>query len=401
MSVSVMSEWMATVPQDEVKSRYGLEAHEWAGSLSDRVMAIINKNDPTREDQVNALLHDNAVLLEERFQGHRRLGPDEDLIDYTEFRDAISHVVENGISINDETYSQIHYVDSTCVRSLSNALLRPYHEVYLHAAEQVSYRRSLREGKPPKPSDSYIKSVYGLRGNEWTGTSADVRTIIDKRSSRIGSMMEQRVNDFLRDQVAVFETGMEKLEAKNATYDDMKSDACAYGYDLRDAIEEAVENGVLIKAETMNAIKRVEHNYVTPYGGESLTRQYDKLRELNDARKHHHDEPSLASSSKKKSEPAIQATGGSVHSKEPVQLANVLSGRMSSMRRSTDGQPLAPSIPSQGSRRGSIATALPGSSITVGRRTPRVASHTGTSAAERYGLVANDVQQREDDGFEL
>ena len=30
-----------------------------------------------------------------------------------------------------------------------------------------------------------------------------------------------------------------------------------------------------------------------------------------------------------------------------------------------------------------------------------VRSHTGTSAAERYGLVADEVQQREDDGFEL
>lgn len=45
MSVSAMSEWMAKFPQDWVKRRYGLEAHEWAGSLSDRVMAIINKND--------------------------------------------------------------------------------------------------------------------------------------------------------------------------------------------------------------------------------------------------------------------------------------------------------------------------------------------------------------------
>ena len=214
--------------------------------------------------------------------------------------------------------------------------------------------------------------------------------------------MEQRVNDFLRDQVAVFETGMEKLEAKNATYDDMKADACAYGYDLRDAIEEAVGNGILIKAETMNAIKRVEHNYVTPYGGESLTRQYDKLCELNDARKHHHETASLlASSNKEKSEPAIQATGGSVHDNKPVRLVDVLGGRMSSMSRGTDGQPLASSTPSQGSRQGSIVAALPGSSITVGRRTPRVASHTGTSAAERYGLVADEVQQREDDGFEL
>lgn len=67
MSVSAMSEWMAKFPQDWVKIRYGLEAHEWAGSLSDRVMAIINKNDPAREDQVNALLRDNAVLLEKSF----------------------------------------------------------------------------------------------------------------------------------------------------------------------------------------------------------------------------------------------------------------------------------------------------------------------------------------------
>lgn len=108
--------------------------------------------------------------------------------------------MENGISINDETYSQIHYVDSACVRSPTKALLRPYHEVYPNANVQVYYRGSSREGKPPKPSEGYIKSVYGLRGDEWTGTSADVRTIINQRSSRIGSMREQRVNDFLRDQ---------------------------------------------------------------------------------------------------------------------------------------------------------------------------------------------------------
>lgn len=403
MSVSAMLEWMAKFPQDWVESRYGLEAHEWAGSLSDRVMAIINKNDSAREYRVNALLYDNARLLEKRFQGYRRPEPDEDFIEYAEFRDAISHVMENGISINDEAYSQIHYVDSTCVRSPTKALLRPYHEVYPNANVQVYYRRELREGKPPKPSDGYIKSVYGLRGDEWTGTSADVRAIINLRSSRIGSLREQRVNDFLRDQVAVFETGMEKLEAKNATYNDMEAQACAYGYDLRDAIEEAVANGILINAETMNAIKRVEHDYVTPYGGESLTRQYDKLRELNDVRKYHHEtESSLASSHEKKSESAIHSviTGGSGHGKEQVRLANVLSGGMPSMGRGTDGQSLAPSTPSQGSRQGSIAAALPGSSITVGRRTPRVSPTAGT--ARRMGIPESQVQTPSvDDGFEL
>lgn len=405
MSVSVMSEWMATVPQDEVKSRYGLEAHEWAGSLSDRVMAIINKNDPAREDQVNALLHDNAVLLEKRFQGYRRPGPDEDFIDYAEFRDAISHVVENGVSINDETYSQIHYVDSTCVRSLSKALLRPYHEVYPHANEQVYYRRELRE-QYQKPSDPYIKSVYGLRTDEWTGTSADVRTIInDKDPWR----MEQRVNDFLRDQVAVFEIGMEKLEAENATYNDMGADACVYGYDLRDSIKEAVENGISINAETMNAIKRVEHNYVTPYAPDLLTRQYDELLELNDARKYYRETtPTLVSSHAEK-KPGLSTlaaqevadfsiiTGGRVHGKEQIQLANTLEQWTRSMGRDTDGQPVSPSTPPQGSRQGSIAAVLPGSSITVGRQAPRVRS---TSVSHKPAPQRSDSHEV-DGGFEL
>lgn len=410
MSVSVMSEWMATVPQDEVKSRYGLEAHEWAGSLSDRVMAIINKNDPAREDHVNALLYDNAVLLEKRFQGYRRPGPDEDFIDYAEFRDAIACVVENGVSINDETYSQIHYVDSACVRSLSKALLRPYHEVYPNANVQVYYRRELREQGYQKPDDSYIKSVYGLRGDEWTGTSADVEKIINDKISRMRPrIMEQRVNDFLRDQVAVFEIGMEKLEAENATYNDMGADACVYGYDLRDSIKEAVENGILINAETMNAIKRVEHNYVTPYAPELLTRQYDELRELNDARKYYRETvPTLVSSHAEKkpglSRQAAQEiadfsviTGGSAHGKEQVRLANALEQWTRSMGRDTDGQPVSSSTPSQGSRQGSIAAVLPGSSITVGRQAPRVRS---TSVSHTSAPQRSDSHEA-DGGFEL
>lgn len=410
MSVSAMSEWMAKFPQDWVRSRYGLEAHEWAGSLSDRVMVIINKNDPAREDHVNALLRDNAVLLEKRFQGYRRPGPDEDFIDYAEFRDAIACVVENGVSINDETYSQIHYVDSACVRSLSKALLRPYHEVYPNANVQVYYRRELREQGYQKPDDSYIKSVYGLRGDEWTGTSADVEKIINDKISRMRPrIMEQRVNDFLRDQVAVFEIGMEKLEAENATYNDMGADACVYGYDLRDSIKEAVENGILINAETMNAIKRVEHNYVTPYAPELLTRQYDELRELNDARKYYRETvPTLVSSHAEKkpglSRQAAQEiadfsviTGGSAHGKEQVRLAHALEQWTRSMGRDTDGQPVSSSTPSQGSRQGSIAAVLPGSSITVGRQAPRVRS---TSVSHKPVPQRSDSHEA-DGGFEL
>lgn len=409
MSVSAMSEWMAKFPQDWVKIRYGLEAHEWAGSLSDRVMAIINKNDPAREDQVNALLRDNAVLLEKRFQGYRRPGPDEDFIDYAEFRDAIACVVENGVSINDETYSQIHYVDSTCVRSLSKALLRPYHEVYPNANVQVYYRRELRE-QYQKPDDSYIKSVYGLRGDEWTGTSADVEKIINDKISRMRPhIMEQRVNDFLRDKVAIFETGMERLEAEHAEYDAMASHGFIFSYDLCRATQEAVESGVLINPETMNAIKRVERNYVAPYGGESLMRQYDHLRELNDARKHYRETvPTLVSSHAEKkpglSRLAAQeiadfsiTTGGSAHGKEQIQLAHALEQWTRSTGRDTDGQPVSSSTPSQGSRQGSIAAALPGSSITVGRQASRVRP---TSVSHKPAPQRSDSYEI-DDGFEL
>lgn len=233
----------------------------------------------------------------------------------------------------------------------------------------------------------------------------DVRTIINKDAPN----KEHQVNCFLRDQVAVFETGMERLEAENATYNDMGADACVYGYDLRDSIKEAVENGILINAETMNAIKRVEHNYVTPYAPELLTRQYDELRELNDARKYHRETaPTLVSSHAEK-KPGLSRqvaqeiadfsiiTGGRSRGKEQIQLAHALEQWTRSTGRDTDGQPLASPTPFQGSRQGSIAAALPGSSIKVGRQTPRVRP---TSVSHKPVPQRSDSYEA-DDGFEL
>lgn len=152
----------------------------------------------------------------------------------------------------------------------------------------------------------------------------------------------------------------------------------------------------------------MEHDYVIPFGSESLASQYERLRELNDVRKYHREAVStLASSSQKKSEPSIQAaqeldrfsviTGGSAHGKEQIQLANALEQWMSSTGRDTDGQPLASPTPSQGSRQGSIAAALPGSSIKVGRQVPRVRS---TSVSYRSAPQKSDSHEA-DDGFEL
>ena len=398
-----MSEWMTKIPQSEVKSRYGLESYEWTGSLSDRVMAIINKNDPAREDHVNALLYDSADFFKRSM--HTSLEPGEEFTDDVEFRDAVSRVVENGVSINDETYLFINDVDNEyVVHSDGESLLSSCLEVYYNKPLQIYYRQSLRD-QYQRPSDWYIETIYGLEPDEWTGTSVDVRTIINKDAPN----KERQVNCFLRDQVAVFEIGMEKLEAENATYNDMGADACVYGYDLRDSIKEAVENGILINAETMNAIKRVEHNYVTPYAPELLTRQYDELRELNDARKHYRETaPTLVSSHAEKkpglSRLAAQEvadfsviTGGRSRGKEQIQLAHALEQWTRSMGRDTDGQSLASSTPSQGSSQGSIAAVLPGSSITVGRQAPRVRS---TSVSHKPAPQKSDSYEA-DDGFGL
>lgn len=398
-----MSDWMDRIPQREVKDRYGLESHEWTGSLSDRVMAIIAKGSPTREERVNAFLCDSAEIFRRKFNDDLRSGVRYN--DAVDFRNAVSHVVENGISLNDDTVLAIKDVDDECtVPFEEDSLMQAHNEIYPMAFKQSYYRESLREGYHD-PSEEYIETVYGLEPAEWTGSSeARVRTIINKNSPR----MEQQVNDFLRDQVAVFDTGM-KRAAEDADFDAMRAHGFTFSYSLRNVIKEAVESGVLINPETMNAIQDVEHNYVKPYGGESLTRQYDHLRELNDARKYYRETvPTLVSShAEKKSGLSTLAaqevadfsviTGGRSRGKEQIQLANALEQWTRSMGRDTDGQPVSSSTPSQGSRQGSIAAVLPGSNITVGRQAPRVRS---TFVSHKSAPQKSDSYEA-DDGFEL
>ena len=36
--------WYEEPTDSEIKEYYGLDPHEWTGSLADRVMAVVNKN---------------------------------------------------------------------------------------------------------------------------------------------------------------------------------------------------------------------------------------------------------------------------------------------------------------------------------------------------------------------
>ena len=91
--------------------------------------AGIRVENPLREDHVNVLLYDSADFFKRSM--HTPLEPGEEFTDDVEFRDAVSRVVENGVSINDETYLFINDVDNEyVVHSDGESLLSSCLEVY-------------------------------------------------------------------------------------------------------------------------------------------------------------------------------------------------------------------------------------------------------------------------------
>ena len=445
MSVSVMSEWMAMFPQDWVKSRYGLEDHEWTGSLSDKVTAVVDKNAPEKETYVNALLRDGAYLFAQKFQIQPERGDDDEL------RDVITHVAQMGVRINDEALLAIKDADDKCVIPFgAESLTHGYDQIHDPDYAELYYRTALKE-QYREPSEGYIERIYGLNPQEWTGSMSDkVMAIVNKDAPE----KEKHVNALLRDGAYLFAKRME-MQTPDAMADAVRTG----GDELRAAISDASWAGVLINDEAMDAIKHVEKEYVVKFGGESLTRAYDQMRKLNDARAHYREaakemrtagptvSPAPAASTpnfdrfappqgtrvttvppppptrfkqptlsvppipqppKTPTVPsAISQRGSQVRTGGPVRVGNVAKDWLASHGRDEKGRPLAstsvsstsvssaPQVPVQ--RSGSIQAALPGSGITVGRSTLRV-----PPTARRVNAPEPQAQTPSvDDGFEL
>lgn len=289
-----------------------------------------------------------------------------------------------------------------------------------------------------EPTDSEIKEHYGLDPHEWTGSLADkVMAVVNKNAPE----KETHVNALLRDGARLFAQNMQSQQASGI-------DAVESGGDeLRAAISDASWAGVLINDEAMEAIKYVEKEYITEFGGDSLTHAYDQMRKLNDARAHYRE----AAKEMRGSAPAVPVTqttqnfdqfappqgarvttvpppvrtvgsarsaqpvspvppipqpsktpGSQVRTGGPVRVGNVAKDWLAANGRDEKGRPLAsasgqsgPQVPAQ--RSGSIQASLPGSGITVGRSTPCV-----PPTAHRMGIPEPQVQTPSvDDGFEL
>lgn len=297
-----------------------------------------------------------------------------------------------------------------------------------------------------EPTDSEIKEHYGLDPHEWTGSLADrVMAVVNKNAPE----KETHVNALLRDGARLFAQNMQIQQASGIDASDVREMVESGGDELRAAISDASWAGVLINDEAMEAIKYVEKEYITEFGGDSLTHAYDQMRKLNDARAHYREvtkemrtaapaapttpsfdrfappqgarvttvPPPVRTVGSARSTQAAQPApsvppipqppktpGSQVRTGGPVRVGNVAKDWLASHGRDEKGRPLAsapasgqsgPQVPAQ--RSGSIQASLPGSGVTVGRSTPRV-----PPTARRMGAPEPQAQTPSvDDGFEL
>ena len=354
---------------DEIKERYGLEPYEWDNSLVNTMAAIVGKDMLDRDMYANALLRDGVKVFEHQMetgQGGR--------ID-NELRDAISQATWGGVIIDDPTMIAIQDADDQYVLPFGvESLGRTYYEIHqVDDAHLADLRLDMRF---PQPTEAEIKQYYGLDPHEWTGSLADkVRTVINKNESE----RDDYVNALLRDgairtgeKIQYFEDDQTRLGWLEPCVDDE-------GDKLYGAAIEAAWSGILIDDEAMAAISKVEHDYVRPYGKETLVQDYAQLHHLNDARAYYRQSVAgthQTQSSKPAHEPVQSVSTqparlagpnvSDVHRSEPVRVGDVAKQWMTSMGRGVDGRPLAPSSDSQKTS-GTIPAALPGSGIKVGR----------------------------------
>ena len=437
--------WYEGPTDGNIEGRYGLDSHEWVGSLSDRVAAIINKDDPWKETHVNALLRDGVEFYAQKSQDHPELGDDDQM------RDAVSTVAHSGVLIDDETLLTLTAADDKYVNPFgAESLMYEYNKIHQPDYGRL-YQRERDAAQLPyaEATDEEIKQHYGLDPHEWKGSLADkVMAIVNKNTPD----KETHVNALLRDGARLFAQNMEAQPVSGVSEDEMRYAVESGGDELRAAISDASWAGVLINDEAMEAIKRVEKEYITEFGGDSLTRAYDQMRKLNDARAHYREAakemrtaapaeppapvfmklgqfappqgarvttvppppptrlkqptlsvPPIPQPPKTPTVPsAISQRGSQVRTGGPVRVGNVAKDWLASHGRDEKGRPLAsasapstPKIPAQ--RSGSIQAALPGSGVTVGRSTPRV-----PPTARRVNAPEPQAQTPSvDDGFEL
>ena len=144
--------WFPQPTEDEIKQYYGLDPHEWTGSLADKVWTVINKNDPQRDEHVNALLRDGAIRTGEKIQYYvdDRVGSGwlepwvNDQGD--KLYGAAMEAAWSGILIDDEAMAEISKIEHDYVRPYGKAtLVQDYAQLHDLNNARAYYRQNMAQ----------------------------------------------------------------------------------------------------------------------------------------------------------------------------------------------------------------------------------------------------------------
>lgn len=138
--------------EEEIKQYYGLDPHEWTGSLADKVRTVINKNEPERDERVNALLRDGAIHIAEKIQyfdaDYVRRGWLEPCVndEGDKLYGAAMEAAWSGILIDDEAMAEISKIEHDYVRSYGKpTLVQNYAQLHDLNNARAYYRQNMAQ----------------------------------------------------------------------------------------------------------------------------------------------------------------------------------------------------------------------------------------------------------------
>lgn len=161
---------------DAPTEQYGLDLHEWTGTLADKVTAIIGKNTPEKETHVNALLRDaaksfmkNAKYAEMDAHNDETTFKKVMSVNGDDLRAAMSEASLGGILINDEAMDAIKRVEKRYLSYWSfdfgfDSLTHAYDELYKLNDARAHFRESAQvmRGAANTPAISNPESALSM-----------------------------------------------------------------------------------------------------------------------------------------------------------------------------------------------------------------------------------------------
>lgn len=189
--------------EEEIKQYYGLDPHEWTGSLADKVRTVINKNEPERDEHVNALLRDGAIHTTEKIQYYEsdyvRRGWLEPCVndEGDKLYGAAMEAAWSGILIDDEAMAEISKVERDYIRPYAkDTLVQDYAQLHDLNNARAYYRQNMaqmqqsqHENVSPQPAQAPstpAPSGASIRGQRGPGQPVRVGDVAKQWMASMG-----------------------------------------------------------------------------------------------------------------------------------------------------------------------------------------------------------------------